>query len=107
MKRQIITALFTATLATTASAGDVAAGKARAAACAGCHGADGISQLIDAPNLAGETNIYIDTQLKAFSRGLRSHDIMSEVAAGLSDTEMREIADWYAAITLEITPVSE
>ncbi len=70
--------------------------------CVSCHGADGISQLVDAPNLAGETNIYIDTQLKAFKRGLRSHEIMSEVAAGLSDSEMREIADWYAAISLEI-----
>lgn len=71
-------------------------------ACVSCHGADGISQLVDAPNLAGETNIYIDTQLKAFKRGQRNHEIMSEVAAGLSDAEMREIADWYAAITLEI-----
>lgn len=71
-------------------------------ACVSCHGADGISQILDAPNLAGETNIYIDTQLKAFKRGNRQHDIMSEVAAGLSDTEIREIADWYAAVTLEI-----
>ncbi len=76
-------------------------------ACVSCHGADGISQLLDAPNLAGETNIYIDTQLKAFKRGLRDHEIMSEVAAALSDAEMREIADWYAAISLEIVPVAE
>lgn len=75
--------------------------------CVSCHGADGISQLVDAPNLAGETNIYIDTQLKAFKRGKRTHEIMSEVAAGLSDTEIREIADWYAAIGLEITPASQ
>lgn len=71
-------------------------------ACVSCHGANGISQLLDAPNLAGETNIYIDTQLKAYKRGQRQHDIMSEVAAELSDAEIREIADWYAAITLEI-----
>lgn len=72
--------------------------------CVSCHGADGISQLADAPHLAGETNIYIDTQLKAFKRGQRSHEIMSDVAAGLSDAEIREIADWYAAIDLEIGP---
>ena len=76
-------------------------------ACVSCHGADGISQLLDAPNLAGETNIYIDTQLKAYKRGQRSHSIMSEVAAELSDADIREIADWYAAITLEIVPVAE
>lgn len=73
-------------------------------ACVSCHGADGLSLLLDAPNLAGETNIYIDTQLKAFKRGKREHAIMSEVAAGLSDAEIRAIADWYAAVTLEIVP---
>ncbi|AEI92780.1 c-type cytochrome [Roseobacter litoralis] len=76
-------------------------------ACVSCHGADGISQLLDAPNLAGETNIYIDTQLKAFKRGKRQHDIMSDVAAELSDAEIREIADWYAAVGLEILPAPE
>lgn len=76
-------------------------------ACVSCHGADGISQLLDAPNLAGETNIYIDTQLKAFKRGSRVHEIMSEVAARLSDEEIRQIADWYAAVHLEIVPQAE
>lgn len=76
-------------------------------ACVSCHGANGISQLLDAPNLAGETNIYIDTQLKAFKRGKRKHEIMSEVAAGLSDAEIRKIADWYSAVTLEITPPAD
>jgi cytochrome c553 len=72
-------------------------------ACIACHGADGISQLEDAPNLAGEVNIYIETQLKAFKHGRRSHEIMTEVAAGLSDAEMRDLANWYAAITIEIS----
>ncbi|MEL6243646.1 MAG: c-type cytochrome [Pseudomonadota bacterium] len=71
-------------------------------ACVSCHGADGISKLLDAPNLAGESNIYLDTQLKMFKRGQRQHDVMSEVAAALSDAEIREIANWYASIALEI-----
>ena len=75
--------------------------------CVSCHGAYGISVLLDAPNLTGETNIYIDTQLKAFKRGNRQHEIMSDVAAALSDTEIREVADWYAAVTLEILPPEE
>lgn len=72
--------------------------------CVACHGADGISKLLDAPNLAGETNIYIDTQLKAFKRGSRVHEIMTQVASGLSDAEIRQAADWYAAVHLEILP---
>ncbi|SNS75006.1 c-type cytochrome [Tropicimonas sediminicola] len=71
-------------------------------ACVSCHGADGISLLQDAPNLAGEVNIYIDTQLKAFRVGKRKHEIMSEIAADLTDEEIREFADWYANVQLEI-----
>lgn len=70
--------------------------------CVACHGADGIALFEDAPNLAGETNIYIDTQLKAFRNGKRQHEIMSEIAADMSDAEIREVADWYAAVKLEI-----
>ncbi len=72
--------------------------------CVACHGADGIAVVEDAPNLAGETNIYIDTQLHAFRSGKRVHPVMNEIAAGLSDGEIRAVADWYAAVSLKITP---
>lgn len=75
------------------------------AACTACHGADGMSQAEDVPHLAGETNIYIDTQLKAFKRGKRRHEVMSDIAGRLDDTEIRMIADYYAAIEIEITQV--
>jgi len=71
-------------------------------ACVACHGADGLSEMEDAPNLAGETAMYIDTQLKAFRLGKRTHEIMSEVASELTDDEIRAFADWYAAIDLKI-----
>jgi cytochrome c553 len=74
-------------------------------ACVSCHGADGISALLDAPNLAGEVNIYIDTQLKAFRTGKRQHAIMSEIAADMTDAEIRAVADWYGAVNLEIAPM--
>ncbi len=72
-------------------------------ACVSCHGADGISTLLDAPNLAGETNIYIDTQLKSFRRGVRKHDLMNAIVAEMTDAEIRAVADWYGAVALEIT----
>jgi cytochrome c553 len=56
----------------------------------------------DAPNLAGEANIYLDTQLKAFRSGKREHEIMTGIAADLTDVEIRALADWYAAVRLEI-----
>ncbi|KAF0674822.1 c-type cytochrome [Profundibacterium mesophilum] len=73
------------------------------APCAACHGEDGIAVVEDAPNLAGETNIYIDTQLKAFRGGKREHEVMSPIAAELTDTEIRAFADWYGAVELTIT----
>lgn len=70
--------------------------------CIACHGADGLHVFEDAPNLAGEANIYIDTQLKAFRTGKREHEIMSAVAAEMTDAEIRAVADWYAAIGIKI-----
>jgi cytochrome c553 len=72
-------------------------------ACTACHGIDGIALIEQAPNLAGETNIYIDTQLKAFRLGKRTHEVMSAVAADMTDAEIRAVADWYGSVKLEIT----
>lgn len=72
--------------------------------CVACHGVDGISLLPEAPNLAGETSIYIDTQLKAYKRGKREHEVMTMVVEPLSNQEIRSIAKWYANVKLEILP---
>jgi cytochrome c553 len=72
-------------------------------ACAACHGADGIGQIENVPNLAAESAIYIDTQLKAFRLGKRNDEVMSAIAADLTNEEIRAYADWYAAIRLKIT----
>lgn len=71
--------------------------------CVACHGVAGIAEVEDVPNLAGENSIYIATQLKAFRSGKRTHEIMSEIAAGLTDDEIRDLADWYGTTKLEIT----
>jgi cytochrome c553 len=71
-------------------------------ACVGCHGENGIAVMEDAPNLAGETVPYISTQLKAFRLGKRTNEIMNGVAAGMSDEDIRAVAEWYAAIGLEV-----
>lgn len=72
--------------------------------CVACHGVAGIAEVEDVPNLAGENAIYIATQLKAFRSGKRTHEVMSEIAADLTDDEIRDLADWYGATKLEIGP---
>ena len=70
--------------------------------CSACHGVDGISVIEDAPNLAGENSIYIETQLKAFRTGKRESPVMGPITTELSDEDIRAVADWYAATRLEI-----
>lgn len=72
--------------------------------CVACHGVDGIAQIEDAPNLAGETTMYIDTQLKAFRTGKRTHDIMTGIAAEMTNEEIRAVAEWYAAVDFKVNP---
>lgn len=73
--------------------------------CVSCHGTDGIRLLEDAPNLAGETNIYIDTQLKAFRNGKRMHEVMTPIASEMTDEEIRAAADWYSKVKIDIKTV--
>lgn len=73
--------------------------------CSACHGADGMALVPEAPNLAGEVNIYIDTQLKAFRSGKRTHEVMSGIAADMTDDEIRAAADWYGRVGVTITKV--
>lgn len=85
-------------------AGDVAAGRAIAQGrCSTCHGIDGIATMPIAPNLAAESEAYLVTQLKAFRSGRREHEIMSIVAGELTDTEIDDVASWYAAIRITAT----
>ena len=80
------------------AAGDVAAGKAKAAPCAACHGAEGISPTDIWPNLAGQKVGYLIKQLKAFRDGGRKDPVMSPMAAGLSDDDIANLAAYYSSL---------
>ena len=78
MKKVIVSlVLGLGMLANANAAGDVEAGKAKAATCAACHGATGHSAVDMYPNLAGQHADYIVKQLKAFKDGsTRSDPVM-------------------------------
>nr|WP_080571214.1 cytochrome c [Stutzerimonas stutzeri] len=73
-----------------------------ASLCAACHGLDGSSRVADAPNLAGNGELYLSRQLKAFRSGERKHPQMSVIAAGLSDEGIGNLAAWYSAIKVSV-----
>ena len=84
------------------SAGDVKAGRAKAMMCQACHGLDGLSKTPDAPNIAGQTEQYLVTQLQAFKAGIRKNDAMSVVAPSLSDKDVEDLAAYFSAIEISI-----
>lgn len=86
-----------------AAAADPAAGRQLAGQCATCHGIDGIAKIPIAPNIAGESQIYIETQLKAFRSGEREHEMMSVVAANLTDEQISDLGAWYESIEVSVT----
>ena len=93
----------TAAFASTASAQDVAAGRAKAVACQACHGLDGIAKLPDAPHLAAQPAAYLERALRAYRSGERKHVVMSIAARELSDEDIRNLSAYYAAIRIEVT----
>ena len=100
---KILALMWAAGAATTAIAADIGAGKAKAgAACAVCHGAQGLSTLPDAPNLAGQPEIYLAAQLKNYRSGKRTHEVMSVMAKPLSDQDIDNLSAWYASLRIEV-----
>ncbi|PID45537.1 MAG: cytochrome c4 [Proteobacteria bacterium] len=94
-----------ASLAVTVSAtsyakGDATKGKALAATCAACHGADGNSTNPEWPKLAGQGEAYIAKQLRDYRSGVRSDAVMSAQAKLIaSDEDVDDIAAYFASQT--------
>ena len=85
------------------AAADAALGKAKVqAVCAVCHGLDGIGKNSDVPNLAGESQQYIQKQLKAFRSGGRQHEQMSIIAKDLTDKDIANLADWFSSLKVTV-----
>lgn len=101
MRRAFWTAVAFA-CAFAAQAADRQAGKAKAQACALCHGFDGMGKLPNAPHLAGQPEIYLVEQLRSFRSGKRPSEVMNVIAKPLSDADIDDLAAWYAGIRIEV-----
>jgi len=94
-------ALFYATQkpgrAQTPAPGNVAAGKAAAAACAGCHGESGIGAGAT-PGLAGQDAQYFVAAMRAYKDGSRADPLMKGPAAAVGDPALADLAAYYASL---------
>lgn len=80
-----------------AIAGNAAAGKEKAKACAACHGADGNSASADFPKLAGQNTDYLVKSMQGYKSGTRKNPIMAPMATNLSQRDMEDLAAYFSS----------
>lgn len=77
-----------------------------AASCAACHGTNGNSvggnsvgcnSIGGMPVLAGLSPMHFVSQMLAFSSGERASTVMHRHAKGLTEEEIRQLADYFSA----------
>lgn len=99
MKIVLTLALLATVMSAPALAGDPAAGKAKAAICAACHGANGIAVIPGYPNLKGQNEQYLVNSLKAYKNKERTGGmamVMQPQASMLNDTDIANVAAYFA-----------
>ncbi|HEY1225689.1 MAG TPA: c-type cytochrome [Ramlibacter sp.] len=74
-------------------------GAGAAAACVGCHGANGEGNAQSGfPRLAGQGRLYLVHQLESYANGSRKHPVMQPIAAALDETQRQQVAAYYAGL---------
>ncbi|GLQ32661.1 c-type cytochrome [Litoribrevibacter albus] len=97
----ILATLALATATSAVQAADINAGKAKAAVCASCHGADGHASIPTYPNLAGQNAGYIEAALLAYKAGQRTSPqaaIMKSMAMPLNEQDIKNLAAYYSSL---------
>jgi cytochrome c553 len=84
------------------AAGSAAAGRQKALMCQTCHGLDGKAKIPEAPNLAGQSAVYLVKALNDYRSGARKNDMMSLVAPTLKDNDVEDLAAYYSAIEVTV-----
>jgi cytochrome c553 len=79
------------------AAGDIQAGKAKTAGCAGCHGVNG-EGVGPFPPLAGWSEAQIVEALQELKSGKLIDPVMNPMANMLSDQDMSDIGAYYASL---------
>ena len=84
------------------AAGNVEAGKKKAAQCQACHGMDGMSKLPEAPNLAGQNVIYLNRALGDYKSGARKNEMMSVIIGQLTPEDIADLSAYYSSIKITV-----
>ena len=91
---------------TVAAGGSETDGIEAASTCVACHGQNGISVSPTWPSLAGQYEDYLRHALNQYRDGTRQNAVMAQMAAPLTDEDVRVLARYYASLEgLETTVV--
>lgn len=85
-------------LSNVALAADIAKGNELSVKCIGCHGATGIGINKTIPNLAGKDIAYLSDKIKAYRDGSLSNPLMNSMVAGISDSDVDNLASYYNSL---------
>ncbi len=101
MKRTLLTTIGAVALlgfiSTAQAAGDAQAGKAKAATCVACHGANG-QGVAPNPPLAGKKEDQLLQAMNDYKSGKRDNAVMKGMVSSLSDQDMTNLAAYYASL---------
>lgn len=64
--------------------------------CAGCHGTNGSSNGPATPTIAGLSKDYLIDAMKAYKDGSRPSTIMTRIAKGYTDKEIKLMSDYFS-----------
>ncbi len=70
----------------------------RLAPCLACHGEKGQSEIPEVPSLGAQPAFYVTIQLFMFREKLRVVEPMNEMTKGVSDDELRGMADFISKL---------
>ena len=102
--KAILKAYILTTLISTVFLADEYTGKEKAETCLGCHAIEGYNNIYPTykvPKLGGQHSDYIISALQAYKNGDRKHETMHANASGLSDEDIKDIAEYFESIENE------
>jgi len=83
--------------------GSAQAGQSKVWLCIGCHAIPDYRAdyplVYKVPMIGGQNAAYIASSLAAYKKGERKHPSMRSIAGSLSDQDMADIGEYYAAQT--------
>lgn len=98
MQKSAIVIALASLIALPAAAGDVEAGRQKAAACVACHGDKDFGGIFYTYQLAGRNADKLTIKTNKYRTGKIFHPLMNLFTVGLSDKDVADISAYYQSL---------